>query len=106
MIYDPSDIGRAGEKAIVNYLKGKGWEITRWDTQAPGSTDIEACSGNKKLLVQVKSAIYPNQPASLSWEEEKNIKSRATRIGAEAWEARVLLNESLNPMGVKWRKLN
>ena len=106
MIYDPYDVVLAWEKAVVNWLRQKGWEITRWDTQTPGSTDIEARSGNKKLLVQVKSAIYPNQPSSLSWEEERNIKSRATKIGAEAWEARVLLDESLNPMDIKWRKLN
>ena len=32
MIYDPYDVGLAGEKAVVNWLKQKGWEITRWDT--------------------------------------------------------------------------
>ncbi|MHA1228649.1 MAG: hypothetical protein ACTSPV_18140 [Candidatus Hodarchaeales archaeon] len=106
MIYDSYDVGLAGEKAVVNWLNQKGWEITRWDTDAPGATDIEARSGNKKLLVQVKSAIYPNQPSSLSEEEERNIKSRATMKDAEAWEARVVLDRSLNPMNIEWRKLN
>jgi len=98
MNFKPYIIGRVGERAVMNWLARKGWEITRWDTQAPGSTDIEAQSGNKKLLIQVKSAVYPNQPSSLSWAEKRNIKSRAARIGAEPWEARVLLDKNLNLM--------
>jgi Holliday junction resolvase-like predicted endonuclease len=74
MNYEPYNIGLAGEEAVANWLEQEGWKITRWNTQAPGSTDIEAQSGNKKLLVQVKSAVSPNKPSSLSWEEERNIK--------------------------------
>jgi Holliday junction resolvase-like predicted endonuclease len=98
-------IGQAGEAAAVAALKEKGWTITNWNTQAPGSTDIEASSGSKKLLVQVKSSVALDSPAALSGDEERNIKSRATRIGAEAHEARVTLNQSLVATRIDWRKL-
>ena len=100
------EIGQAGEKIVVEWLKGKSYIIDRWDTQAPGSTDIEAHHTSAHLLVQVKSSVHPNEPASLSTEEERNIKSRATRIGAVAWEARLKLDSSLNLMGnIMWREL-
>jgi len=103
---DSQDVGRAGERAAVDKLKSLGWTITRWDTSSPGSTDIEAQSGSKRILVQVKSAVPPNEPPLLSAQEEANIKSRATRIGAEAWEAKVWLDNYLNPIRIEWRKLN
>jgi len=100
------DIGLAGEQATVNRLKQKDFKITTWNTSSPGSTDIEAQSSSKRLLVQVKSAILPNDSISLSSDEERNIKSRAARIGAEAWETKVWLDNSLNLIDMKWRKLN
>ena len=114
--FTSSEIGREGEKAVVNYLKEKGYTINNWNTKAAGSTDIEAGSydvnGYYKitLLTQVKTAISPNTPPYLSSEEERNIKSRATRIGAESWEARVTLSETggyLFQFGdISWRKLD
>lgn len=103
-MYKPTTIGLAGEKAIITWLRQNGWQIIRWDTAAPGSTDIEAKVALKKLLVQVKSAIAPATPSFLSLAEAKNIKSRATRLGAEAWEARVVLYNNLNPAGIGWRQ--
>lgn len=100
-----TEIGTAGESAAVAALKGKGWTISRWDTKAPGSTDIEAVSGNSKLLVQVKAAVHPQAPASLSNEEERNIKSRAAKIGASAYEAKVTLNADLTLLNSEWRQL-
>ncbi|HEY4674472.1 MAG TPA: hypothetical protein VIH48_00285 [Candidatus Bathyarchaeia archaeon] len=101
------EIGHAGEQVVVEWLRGKGYTIDRWDTQSSGSTDIEAHRATAHLLVQVKSSVHPNEPANLSSEEERNIKSRAARIGAVAWEARVKLDSSLNLMGdIMWRKLS
>ena len=104
----PFEIGQAGERIVVQWLKEAGYAIKRWDTQSPGSTDIEAESSKGHiLLVQVKSALHPNEPPSLSSDEERNIESRGTRIRAEAWEARVQLNASLEVIGeIRWRKLS
>jgi len=104
----PFEIGQAGERIVVQGLKEAGYAIKRWDTQSPGSTDIEAATSKGHiLLVQVKSAVHPNEPPSLSSDEERNIESRATRIGAEAWEARVQLNARLQLVGeMQWRKVS
>ena len=102
------EIGQAGERIVVQWLKEAGYTVKMWDTESPGSTDIEAeSSKGHVLLVQVKSAVHPNEPPSLSRDEERKIESRATRIGAEAWEARVQLNASLEVIGeIHWRKLS
>lgn len=101
------EIGQAGEHIVVQWLRDRGYSIDNWDTRAPGSTDIEAHHSTAKILVQVKSAVHPNEPSTLSSDEERNIKSRATRIGAIAYEARVQLNSNLQLIGeIKWRKLD
>jgi len=101
------EVGQAGEGLVVDWLKAKGYRIDRWDTQSPGSTDIEASGTAKRLLVQVKSALAPNQPAVLSGDEIAKIKSRAGKVGAEAWQAQVQLDSQLRQAGeIKWAKLN
>lgn len=103
----PFEIGQAGERIVVLWLKEAGYTIKRWDTESPGATDIEAeTSEGRVLLVQVKSAVHPNRPPSLSRNEYRRIESRAMRSKADAWEARVQLNASLELMGeIQWRRL-
>jgi hypothetical protein len=99
------EIGQAGERIVVTWLQNHAYIIDRWDTQAPGSTDIEA-HAQVKLLIQVKTSVAPNIPASLSTDEETNIKQRATRISAQAYEARVQLDSNLTLFGeIMWRRL-
>ncbi len=99
-------IGQAGEGIVVQWLKDNNYSILDWNTQAPGSTDIKASGGGKVLLVQVKAAVVPSQPASLSSDEEPSIKARAAQIKAEAYEAKVQLDSSLRLVGkIEWRQL-
>jgi Holliday junction resolvase len=101
-----SDIGRAGERHVVDWLKAEGYSIIRWNTQTSGSTEIEAKSSSKRLLVQVRTAVSPTDPVQLTPEEEKAITSRAARIGAQAWEARIQVGRNLDLVGnVRWRKI-
>ena len=101
-----TDIGPRGERHVVDWLKAEGYSIIKWNTQASGSTDIEAKSSSKRLLVQVKTAVYPTDPAQLSAEEEKTITTRAAKLGAQAWEARVQVGSNLDLIGnVQWRKI-
>ena len=100
------NIGQTGERIVGIYLQQKGYR-TNVDTKLPGSTDIEAIGNTTSLLVQVKSAILPNTPVSLSSDEERNIKSRAANLRYEAWEAKVQLDNKLSLVGeIIWRKLN
>jgi Holliday junction resolvase-like predicted endonuclease len=100
-------VGLAGERIVVDWLTAKGYKIDRWDTQSPGSTDIEASGTTKRLLIQVKSATAPGEPSALSTDEIANIKSRAAKVPAEAWQAQVHLDSQLAQVGeIKWTKVN
>lgn len=87
----PQQVGAIGEKLVAEWFRDRGYTVTEGTSQA-GSTDIQAVSGKNKYLVQVKTAIYPNEPASLSSDEARNLKSRATRIGYSARLAQVTIN--------------
>jgi Holliday junction resolvase-like predicted endonuclease len=105
-IQKPPDIGQVGEKAVAAWLRGNGYSVNQ-NTALPGSTDIEAVSQKASLLVQVKTAVYPNQPGQLDWEEVRNLKSRASNIGYEAWAAYVQINSQGQLVGqISWKKLS
>jgi len=95
----------AGERAVVTWLEEKGFTVVKWDSRAPGSADIEAKSV-KHLVVRVRTSVHPEDPPSLTSDDEKNIISRAAKIEAEAWEAKVQLDSNLHLLGkIRWRKL-
>ncbi len=98
----------AGERSVVTWLENKGFTIVKWDATSPGSKNIEAKSGSAgvHLLVQVRTSVQPGDPPSLTSDEEEDIRSRAAKIDAEAWEARVQLDVNLQLLGkMRWRKL-
>jgi hypothetical protein len=90
----PGQIGACGERIVEAVLVAEGWECKR-NTQQPGSTDIEAHKESQSFLVQVKTGVYPNNPPLISEDEVRNIRSRATRLGYEAWQA----NLQISPLG-------
>ena len=102
------DIARVGEGIAIRSLFDKGFTILKWNPpdQLPGG-DIEAEDATRKrrILVQVRSDVEPNVPASLSSNEEADLESRAMNGGAEAWEAKVQLHSSLQSGSVTWRQL-
>ena len=87
-----ADIVRIGEQIIATHLVEEEYR-TNIDTKSPDYPYIEALGFTKNLLVQVKTAVSPNEPDSLSIDEERNIKSRAAEISYEAWEAKVQLDD-------------
>ena len=105
-MYSQAQIGSAGEKIVNSWLVRKGYK-TNLDTRQPGSTDIEAGSPKTSLLVQVKTAMSPSTLADLSSDEVRNIKSRATRIGYQAWQAKVTVDSDLRLIGkIQWKRLD
>ncbi len=104
-MFTATEIGLAGERIVNVWLVDNGYS-TNLDTRQPGSTDIQASGQKTNLLVQVKSAITPNVPADLSSDEVRNIKSRASRLGFQAWAAKVVLDSQLRLIGkISWTQL-
>ena len=100
-----TEIGRAGEGHAITWLKTEGYSV-KLNSQPHSPTTIEAQSDSKRLLVQVITTVYPNTPNRLSAEEEKLLTSRATELGAQAWEARVQIGPKLELVGnVLWRRI-
>jgi hypothetical protein len=101
----PHEIGKAGEGYTVEFFKGKGFIIDKRDTHTLGTANIEAHNKEGKILVQVISAIT-DEPSDLSAKDQRNVKLRATRMGAVAWEAKVILNTNLDIIGdIRLREL-
>ncbi|NTU50239.1 MAG: hypothetical protein HGA87_05045 [Desulfobulbaceae bacterium] len=103
---ESGDIGHWGELHTEAWLKARGYACYR-NTQLPGATDIEARGTTKSLLVQVKTGLSPSVAPQLSSKEQRNITSRANRLGNEAWLAQVQINRSGAQVGeIGWSKLN
>jgi hypothetical protein len=101
-----AQIGNIGEVYTTRWLQGHGYACHQ-NTQLPGSTDIEATGALNKLLVQVKTAVYPNSPVSLTAEQKKAIVTRANRLGRQAWLAQLQINSQGGLVGdIAWAKLN
>jgi hypothetical protein len=109
MVLSSSDIARVGEGIALRDLMLKGYTILKWNPpdQLPGSNYIEAKEAvlRTHVLVQVKSAVKPSEPTSLSSEEEEKLKSHAKKVGFQPWEARVQLESDLKEGTVFWRRL-
>ena len=95
------NIGLSGEIETEKCLQSKG-HLTRRNTKLLGSTDIEVFSPDRVIiaLVQVKTAQSPSLASELSQEEAKNIKSRAAKIGAKPYLAKVQLPALYPILGV------
>ena len=101
----PHEIKKAGEGYTVEFFKGKGFTIDKWDSHALGTANIEAHNKESKIRVQVISAIT-DEPSDISAKDERDIKERAKKVGAIAWEAKVILNTNLDIIGdIRLREL-
>jgi hypothetical protein len=108
----PIDACRAAEQAVIDGLEQQGFAIAEWDKAAPGPTDLRAVkhgasgSEDRKLLIQVRAAIFPEEPPSLTADEVKRLQSRCQQTGDEPWEVRAYLDGTYRVVGPpQWRFL-
>ena len=99
------EIGKKGEEVVVKDLISKDITIDKHDTKAPGATDIEASNDETKFLIQVKSAKLPRNPGNMSSKDLQRIKSRATRINALPYLAKVQLDANLRTKTIRYDEL-
>jgi hypothetical protein len=101
----PHEIKKAGEGYTVEYFKGKGFTIDKWDSHSTGTANIEAHNKEGKIRVQVISAVT-DEPSDISAKDQRNMIERAKKVGAVAWEAKVIVNENLDIIGdIRLREL-
>jgi hypothetical protein len=99
------DIGSAGERIVEKHLRQRSY-ATSIDLRKTGSTIIRALGRLTKLLVEVRTAVSPDAPTSLSADDVKKITSLAAKIGYEAWEARVQIDSDGGQLGkIIWTRL-
>jgi len=100
------EVGQAGKAHVVEQLQGRRFTIKEWNLESAGAADIDAMGGRRHVLVQVKTSVSPEAPEFLSGDEAAAIKERAATLGAEAWQARVTMNDNLTLNGrIAWRKV-
>ncbi len=98
-----AQIGEYGEQHVASWLRQNGYTVLQ-NTKLPGSTDIEA-DGEESILVQVKTAVRPDEPAYPSSDEIRNIKSRASRLNRTAYVTQVQIDPNGNLVrDIKWTK--
>jgi hypothetical protein len=57
-------------------------------------------------VVHVRSAIAPSHPECLSEREVRALRESARRLGAGAWEARVIVRPNFHPSAILWRHVD
>lgn len=101
----PAEIGNLGERYVVEDLQTKGFACYH-NTQGAGATDIEGRGNPTSVLVQVKTAMHPYDPETLSAQEQQAICARATRKNCQAWLAQVKVSTSRALMRpIRWTQL-
>jgi len=100
-----AEIGTIGERHATAWLRANGWRCYT-DTKLPGATDIEATSGGRVILVQVKTAVYPSLPAGLTVHEKRAIVARAKYNQKEAWLVQLQIDREGAVVGsITWAEL-
>ena len=101
-----SQVEAAGEHLVTEDLRRKGYRI-RPSMREWGMPTLTAEAGANRLLVAVTAATAPEEPPSLSRGIEGAVKAQAVEQGAEAWEARVQVDEQRMRLtrSIGWRRL-
>jgi len=93
-----AEIEQAALLIVSRWLGLQGYK-TDFDAMPPGSRELQAHGLGMNLLMRVVPAVHPEQPGSMTREEEQALKAQAAQLGCVAFEARVLLNASLGLEG-------
>jgi hypothetical protein len=100
---DNTRVARSGEEHAARQLKDWGFTV-KIHSRHPNSSDLEAGFPNKTgILVQVKTALCPEEPEAIPAEELVSLKCRAVTARKEAWYARVQVDtEGRLTKPIKW----
>ena len=93
-ILEPKDIHKIGIRYTVEKLRRMKYTVLKTNVGSRRPTYIMATRKRNRILVQVKTAVYPpNLPKKLNMDEEQNIKDSAEAEHAIPVLSKVALNE-------------
>ncbi len=98
MAISADTIGRIGESWVVSHLAKLEFTI-KHDTKLQGPADIEAIKPEHHLLIQVKTALEPNEPADLTAEDAASLQVRAKALSAIPLLAQLVVNKKGQRVG-------
>lgn len=93
------------EACAVAGLRKLGFTIIPLGARSSAAALIEAWKVRQRVVVRVNTSVSPSKPQPLTIEAEQALRRRATRTGAQAWEAQVLLGSDLELVQLEWRPL-
>jgi hypothetical protein len=94
----------AVEKALRQWLFELGHESATIGLAAGGMAGVYHLLDVGRV-VQVRAAIAPSYPESLSASEIRALRRLARRLHARAWEAQIVLRPNFHPSAILWRDL-
>ena len=102
---EPSELRRIGKKFVAEWLQNSG-HVANLDTILPELDDLELDHPSSKMLVEVRTTIFPEIPKDLNPDEVRNLRARAAKAGRKAYAARVLVNPAGQLLQeVQWQRL-
>ncbi len=100
MLWTIDELAKAGEGHVAKILRSHGWTVLLEEARPSGATDILVALGERRVFIQVKSAVFPGQPPMLTDAERYSLVSRALKANADPWLVHVQMDEdSLQPVG-------
>jgi hypothetical protein len=95
-------LASAALRALRRWLFELGHENATVGSAAGGMRDVYHLL-NVGRLVQVKAAVSPSFPQSLSADEIHALRRLARRRDALAWEARIIVRSNFHAAAILWR---
>jgi len=95
----------AGKNAVTNYLISTGWKLKKQEVDANDDVDIVASKNSTVVIIKVQAAVLPEESKNLSDAIMNKLIDKAHKIGAKAYEAKVILDDELNPKKINFKKL-
>jgi hypothetical protein len=103
---NPKEIVDIGISAATEQLKNRGWSNIIAGDQVPSPVDIIAVHNNKRMLVSVTPTILPKEPEDMANVLKDQIISMARENNADAYQAKVVLNQDMRSIEkMSWKKL-
>ncbi len=96
------EVEEAAEACVVAALRRLHLTVVQPASNAPGVVIIEAWKTTQHILLEVKAAVARDKPVDLTPQEKRDLRQRATRAGAEPWEAKVVLGPDGELVGLDW----